>query len=133
MISRNWFILESLFYAMRYKPEYPAELSSEEIIRAEGARTGMVKTVLPLLGMAKTIASKLPSSLIEEKLDGAWLMRRAKEKFPVLAERVEVHGEQGEKWLQKQAKEIRWFLMGKLRWDDRRRKLVRFRKVAKKT
>lgn len=117
---------------MRHRPEYPKELSQEEVARLEKARAGMTRTVLPLLGMAKTIASKLPRSFIEERLDGGWLMRRANERFPILAERVKAHGEKGEKWLEKQAKEISGFLTGKLLWDDRQRRMVRAGKVATK-
>jgi len=109
---------------MRYQPEYPKELTPEEVAKLKNARAGMTRSVLPLLGMAKTVASKLPASFIEERLDGDWLMRRANEKFPVLAERVKAHGEKGRQWLSKQAREIALFLTGKLYWDDKERRLV---------
>jgi len=131
MIEHDWYIIESLFYAMRYKPSYPDGLSEEQIAQLESSRAGITKIVLPALGMAKMVANKLPPSLIENSLDGGWLMRRAKERYPVLAERVEAHGERGRRWIEKQAKELRDFLLGRLRWDDKKRRMVRVR-LAKK-
>jgi len=128
MIENGWTLLDSLFYAIRYRPVYPEELSPEEVESIESMRMGAAKAVLPVLGIARTIASKLPPDLIEERLDGDWLMRRANERFPILAERIKVHGEKGERWIRKQARELALFLTGKLVWDDSRRKLVEVRR-----
>jgi len=126
MIENDWFLIESLIYSLHYKPDYPEELSEQEVAHLEGLRAGMVRAVMPVLGMAKTIASRLPASFIEERLDAGWLKRRANERFPILTERVEAHKEKGERWLQKQASEIAGFLIGKLVWNEEKRKLVEF-------
>ena len=133
MIENGYYIIESLLYAMRYRPSYARDaararmrLSEQEIAHLEGLRAGMARVVLPMLGMAKTIASRLPASFIEERLDAGWLKRRANERFPILAERVETHEEKGEGWLQKQASEIAQFLTGRLVWNEEERKLVEF-------
>ena len=128
MIENGWTILDSLFYAMRYQPVYPSQLSPEEVERLERIRAGATRVVLPILGMAKAIASRLPPDMIMKKLDGDWLMRRANERFPILAERIRMHGEKGRKWLQKQARELALFLTGQLAWDDRKRRLVEVRR-----
>ena len=132
MIENDWYIIESMFYAMRYRPDYPEGLTKEEIARLEKARHGMLRAVMPILQLARTVASRLPPELIEQKLDGGWFMRRAKEKFPVLAERVEAHGDKGKKWIENQAREVRDFLLGRLVWDDRERRLVRAEVVKRK-
>jgi hypothetical protein len=122
-IENNWSILEALMKAMK-KPDYPKELSKEEIERLESFRGNLVRVVLPALGMAKTFASKLPEELIVEKLNADWLMKRAEQKFPLLAERIKAHGDKGRAWLEKQAEEIALFLTGRLVWDGEKFKVV---------
>jgi len=124
MIKNDWTILEAIFYGIHYKPDYPEELSEKEIRRLEQMRIGAAKAVLPTLGMAKMIASKFPSEYIEEKLDAGWLMRRADEKFPELAERIRAHGKRGEEWLRKQAREIALFLTGRMVFDPVKGRMI---------
>lgn len=96
MIENDWLILESILYAMKYRPEYPEELDEKEI-KLEKVRVGSLNAVMPILGMAKTFASRLPEEFILQNLDEGWLMHRANERFPILAERVKAHGEKREK------------------------------------
>jgi hypothetical protein len=128
-IDNDWSILEAVFKATK-KPEYPKELSSEEIEKLERYRAGFIRVALPALGMAKTFASRLPEELIMEKLNADWLLGKGEQKFPMLAERVKAKGEKGKAWLEKQAREIALFLTGRLVWDGE--KLVEVRKAGRR-
>ena len=124
MIENDWYVIESIFYAIRCGPKYPDSLSREEAERLNSWWITASKMVLAMLGMAKSIASQLPPELVLEKLNGEWLMRRMRESYPELAEKVEEYGERGMRWVENQAREIALFLTGRLVWVDGLNKLV---------
>lgn len=124
MIENDWHVIESIFYAIRCGPRYPDSITREEAEKLNGWWVTASKTVLAMLGMAKSVASQLPPELILEKLNGEWLMRRMRESYPELAEKVEGYGERGMRWAEGQAREIALFLTGRLVWVDGLNKLV---------
>jgi hypothetical protein len=124
MIDKNFYIIDAIFYATRHQPTYPPELSREQVARLEMIRATMSKTVLPLLGMVKFVASKFPPEAVEAKVTPDWLLRRGDQRFPELSERVRAKGERGRWWLEKQAEELRAYATGRAYWSEEERKLV---------
>lgn len=124
MIVNDWSLIEVVLNAIYRKPEYPPELSEEEVSRLEELRKQVGVFVLPLLGMARMIASKMPEEYIVERLDGGWLMRRIDEKFPELSDEIRKHGARGEEWVDRQARQIAYFFTGKLRYNPREGRIV---------
>lgn len=124
MIDKNYYIIDSIFYATRHQPTYPPEISEEQVARLEMMRTTMSRTVLPLLGMVRFVASKFPPEAVEAKVTPDWLLKRGKEKFPELVTRVRGKGEKGRRWLKNQAEELRAYATGRTYWNEKERKLI---------
>lgn len=124
MIDKNYYIVDSIFYSIRHQPTYPPELSEEQIARLEWMRAAMSRTVLPLLGMVRFVASKFPPEAVEQKVTPEWLLKRGKEKFPELVTRVRAKGKRGRWWLERQAEEIRAYATGRTYWSEEERKLI---------
>jgi len=129
MIDHDWYLIESIFYSVRYQPNYPSELSEKEIAKLERMRATMLKTVLPILGMVRFVASKFPPEAVEAKVTPDWLLGKGKKRFPQLVRVVKKKGEKARKWLEKQSREIVLYATGRLVWDDQKKQLVEVTKV----
>jgi len=130
LIENNWTILESIFYNLNRVPtDAYAKLTPKEAAMVERIRRGMTRTVLPVLGMARTVASKFPPSAVESKVTPDWLLEKGRKRFPELVAVVEKHGERGRQWLERQSKEIALYLTGRLVYDARSGKMVEVRRV----
>ena len=96
---------------------------------AERMRRSLVKTVLPVLGLARTVASRFPASAIESKVTPEWLIEKGKKRFPELIAVIEKYGERGRKWLQRQSQEIVLYLTGRLVYDVKSGRMVRVERI----
>jgi hypothetical protein len=114
LIARGWHVLPSVLYALAKRPEYPAEFTAEEVERMERMRLNMARIVLPILGVARRVASGFPPEVVEEKVTGKWLLEKLKKKHPEVAEAILRHGEEGLKWLEEEAVIIRLYLTGRI-------------------
>ncbi len=116
-IENDWHLLEAAFNALNpgFKPDYHAAgLTPEQAARAEKLRqTTLRKVVLPALGMAKTIASRFPREVVEEKVTAKWIYEKIKQRHPEIAAIIDSYGEKGWRWLEKEAKMIVDFLVGR--------------------
>jgi hypothetical protein len=113
-IQHDWYLLGSIFYALTNPPvDAYRHMKPEEVERAEALRRSMAKTVLPLLAMARRTAMMFPEELVEGKVTAEWLLEKAKAKMPELAEAVEAEGERGRRWLERQARELVDYLLGR--------------------
>jgi hypothetical protein len=125
MVDNHWFIMESIFFCAYNVPiETYAKMSKEEIAKAEKVRISLAKSVLPVVGMAKRVASMFPPKAVEAKVTPQWLITRGEKRFPELVEVWRNSGGKGEKWLQEQADEIVGFLTGRLVYSPWHRKMV---------
>jgi len=124
MIERDKHIIASTFYAIRHRPNYPEDLSADQIRRLEAFRAQLARVALPVLGMMRRVASGFPPEVVERQVTPEWLMRRARNQFPMLADVVCMQGKRGQRWLADQAREIVGFATGRLTWDDKVCKLV---------
>jgi len=132
-IENNWTILESIFYNLNRVPtDAYAKLTPKEVAMAERIRRGMTRTVLPVLGMARTVASKFPPSAVESKVTPDWLLEKGRKRFPELVAVIEKHGERGRRWLRNQAIEIREYLTGKIVFDPEKGKMVNVTEYMRK-
>ena len=115
MIENDYSVLESLFHAY-YGPPPDAYrgLSAEEAARLEAFRRRAARAALSALGAAKMIASRLPPSAVEMKVTADWLLQKGRLKQPELVEAVERYGERGRRWLERQARQIVDFLLGRV-------------------
>jgi len=125
-IENDWNILDSVYYGL-YRPPIEAyvKMSREEALRLEGFRRNLAKTVLPIMGFARTITSRFPAEAVENKITGEWLLSKCEKKFPKLAEVINRHGEKGRIWLERQAEQIRDYLLGRIVYDPRKMKFVK--------
>ena len=114
-IENDWNILEGAFYGL-YRPPIEAyqKMALQEIAKAERVRRNLARTVLPVIGMARTIASSFPAETVEAKVTGNWLIEKGKKYFPEIVAVIEQHSDKGEAWVEKQAEQIRQFLTGKI-------------------
>lgn len=133
MIDNDWYIINAIFYASRRQPVYPAELSEKEVARLEQMRATMMKTVLPLLGMVRFVASKFPPEAVEAKLTPEWFLDKGRKRFPVLVRVVKGKGEKGQRWLERQVEEIRKYCVGKLVWSEKLEKMVDISELKRRT
>lgn len=144
MIDHDYYIVESIFYSARHQFDYNSlergvQLSADEAAKLESLRAGMMKTVLPLLGMVRFVASKFPVKAVEAKLTPEWFLEKGNRRFPVLVRAVNKKGDKGRKWLERQVKEIREYSVGRLVWSDREGRMVNISElkaegvIAKKT
>lgn len=125
LVDNNWFIIESIFYSIRHPPvEVYKQLNPKEVPKLEQIRGTLTKTVLPLLGMVKFVASKFPPSAIEYKVTPEWLLKRGRKRFPTLVRVVEKRGEKGQEWMKSQCREIVLFATGRLVWDDSSKTMI---------
>jgi len=133
-------IARKLIQEGKVKPEYfkpPDNLSDEEkskymikqllklkeIKKLENFRKRLGKTILPVFGMARNIASRFPKEYIDQYLTGEWLYKQAVKRHPEIAKIID-ESENGREWLENQAREIREYITGRLVWDPKRLKLV---------
>jgi|GEM_PF-7087100 len=128
-IANDWNILESFFYGL-YRPPLKAygQMKPQEAERLERFRRSMAETVLPIIGMARTIASRFPAEAVEDKVKADWLLEKCGKCFPELVSVINMHGERGRMWLEAQAKQIRDYLLGRIAYHPG---LMRFVKVEK--
>jgi len=130
MVENNYHTLSCLFYALTRQPDYTKEgLTLEEAKRMETIRVNVFKTVLPVLGMVRTLIARFPSETVEAKVTPEWLMRRAEKSHPeivqILQEFNEKQNGQGWRWLQAEAEELREYFLGRLWWDAKEAKFVK--------
>ncbi|MDI6814100.1 MAG: hypothetical protein QMD10_11265 [Desulfitobacteriaceae bacterium] len=119
MVEKDYHTVSILFYALTRKPDYAKEgLSPEEAGRLEAYRLGSLRTILPILGMVRTFASRFPSEAVEAKVTADWLMKRAERSRPEIAEIIKEYGEKGWAWLEGEAEELREYFLGRLMWDN---------------
>jgi len=93
-------------------------LKIPEIKEIEGNRRRLRKTVIPIFGMARSFASRFPPEYLDNYLTGEWLYNQIRKRFPDVAKVIDECGEEGRKWLENQAWEIRMYLTGRLVWDQ---------------
>lgn len=114
LIDKDWYLIRSVFYCAYNVPlETYQDMSAEEIQTAERLRISMAKTVLPVLGWTKFIASKFPVEAVEGKVTPEWLLKRGKQRFPELVKVWEESGEKGDRWLKNQCQEIIDYVTGR--------------------
>jgi hypothetical protein len=125
-IENGWTLLESLFYGMFRRPDEAYEkLPKEEVAKYEAFRLGRLRTAVSFIGMVKKMASYVPPKLVEEKVTGGWLMKKMEERVPEAAKIIKGYGDRGRAWLDRQAEEIRDFLLGRIVFDPVKLKFVR--------
>jgi hypothetical protein len=110
-IENDWSVLEALFKAMVAPPREAYEHLGEEGVQK--VRAFLVNYVAKLLVVAKAVASRFPPELLESKVTGEWLYRRL-EDFPEVRAVIDRYGDRGRYWLEKQARDIRDWLLGRL-------------------
>lgn len=101
MIDHDWYIIETIKWnaehGLKQRPDYPKELSPEEIERIEAMRKRAVRMALAALGFSRMIVSKFPKALVEKYLsvDYAfkWLGKHRPDLLPIL------ETEKGRRWL----------------------------------
>lgn len=128
-------ILECIFDGLCRPPtDYYQTVTPEEARKVEGLRRTLSGTVPTLLGITRTIASKFPADAVEAKVTGDWLLVKGKKFFPELVAVVDRHGEEGKAWVDRQACQMRDYLMGRIVFDPQSMKFVpaEVLKVAKK-
>jgi len=116
--------LEATLNGIFRPPQYEG-VKPQEIQKIEEIRQNLARTVLPVIGMARTIASRFSFETVDAKVTGEWLLKKAKVKFPEVATIIESHGERGMIWLEKQAKEIREFITGRIAYNSKQGRLVK--------
>ena len=125
LVDNDWYIIETMFYASTNIPvEGYKKMKPEEIQKAEQMRKALAKTVLPVLGMAKFVASKFPVEAVEAKVTPEWLIKRGEERFPEIVKVWKDTEEKGEQWLEKQAAEIVGYLTGRIIYSPQQRIMV---------
>ena len=98
MIDNDWYVIESVLWAAKHKPDYPSELSEEEVKRMETSRDRMTRMAMAALGFARMIASRFPRPLVEEYLNVDYAFKWLKNKRPELLPILET--EEGRRWLE---------------------------------
>ena len=98
MIDSDWYVIESVLWAAKHKPDYPSELSEEEVKRIEASRDRMTRMAMAALGFARMIASRFPRPLVEEYLNVDYAFKWLKNKRPELLPILET--EEGRRWLE---------------------------------
>lgn len=127
MVTHNYHTIDTIFYSIQHRPNYERDtphLSKEEIEKMEAMRRQLPKMVLPVLGMVRKLAERFPPETVEAKVTREWLLKRAERSQPEVAGLLKGYGEQGEKWLEEEAKQIRLYLLGRLVWDPASRHMV---------
>jgi len=124
-IDNDYTVLEAIFSSLQRPPiEVYLKMDPAEAAKLEAFRRNMSRTVLPLLGFARRIASNFPADAVESKVTPEWLLGKGRAKFPKLVEVVEKHGDKGRRWLEKQCREIVDYLLGRLAYDPKTGKMV---------
>lgn len=98
MIDHDWYVIESVLWAAKRQPNYPSELSEEEVKRMEASRDRMTRMAMAALGFARMIASRFPRPLVEEYLNVGYAFKWLKDKRPELLPILET--EEGRRWLE---------------------------------
>lgn len=114
-VESDWNILEGVFYGL-YRPPIEAykQMDPREVMKAERVRRSLAKTVLPVIGMARNIASRFPAEAVEKKVTAEWLLGKGEKYFPEIVDVVEKHGDKGRAWVERQAEQIRLYLTGRI-------------------
>jgi hypothetical protein len=120
-IENDWNILGGVFYGL-YRPPIKAyqKMTLQEIAKAERVRQNLAHTVLPVIGMARSIAASFPAKTVEAKVTADWLIEKGEKYFPEIVAIIKQHGDKGRSWVEKQAEEIREFLTGKIVFHPQR-------------
>ena len=115
LIEKDLHTIPSILYALSRRPNYEElGLTPEEVEKLEHMRHSLLrKTVLPIMGLARKIASQFPPEAVEQKVTAEWIYGKIKKRHPEIAEIIDEHGEKGWKWLDKEAKIIVKYLTGK--------------------
>jgi hypothetical protein len=98
MINHDWYVIESILWAAKQQPNYPPELSEEEMNHMEASRLRMTRMAMASLGFARMIASRFPRPLVEEYLNTEYAFKWLKNKRPELLPILET--EEGRRWLE---------------------------------
>jgi len=98
MIDNNWYVIESVLWAANQQPNYPHELSQEEVEHMEASRERVTRMALAALGFARMITSRFPRPLVEEYLNIEYAFKWLKNKRPELLPILET--EEGRRWLE---------------------------------
>jgi hypothetical protein len=98
MIDNKWYVIESVLWAANQQPNYPQELSQEEVKQMEASRDRTTRMALAALGFARMITSRFPRPLVEEYLNLEYAFKWLKNKRPELLPILET--EEGRRWLE---------------------------------
>lgn len=109
MINHDWYVIESILWAAKRQPNYPPELSEEEMKHMEASRLRMTRMAMAALGFSRMIASRFPRPLVEEYLNTEYAFKWLKNKRPELLPILET--EEGRRWLENEVeRDIKPFL-----------------------
>jgi len=110
MMDHDWYVIESLRWAAKYRPDYPTEMDPNEVKRIEAMRGRLVKAAMATLGFSRMTLSRFPRVLVEQYLNAEyalkWLSKKRQDLLPKL------QTEKGARWLERQAEEVKAFLWG---------------------
>jgi len=120
LIDNDRYIVDLVLNALFGKPQYPPGISNQRRERLESMRVVMGKSVLPVMGMVRTFASRFPEEAVRAKVTPEWLMRRGSQSFPEVAEVWRRNGDKGYAWLSRQSEEIVQYVTGRLVWDGQK-------------
>jgi hypothetical protein len=129
-IENDWNILESVFYGLHCPPiEAYKNMSPQEVAKAESIRKNMYRFIVPLISMAKNIAAKFPAEAIEKKVTADWFLEKGEQHFPELIQVINKYGDKGRVWLEKQAEQIREFLIGRIIFHPQKLRFVKIEEL----
>ena len=117
LIDNDAYVVNLVLNALLGKAKYPPGISPQRRERLEAMRLTIGKSVLPVMGMIRTFASRFPEEAVRDKVTPEWLMRRGKGSFPEIVEVWRRNGDKGYAWLSRQAEEIVDYVTGRLVWD----------------
>jgi len=125
MILNDWYIIASIYFSTTGGPlGREGKLPPEELEKARRIRGFVAKTVLPILHMLRSTASRFPAEAVVSKINPEWLKTRGREKFPELVEAIEDMGDMGDRWLQNQCNEIVDFALGRSVYSPIHRRMI---------
>jgi len=125
MILNDWYIIASIYFSTTGGLlGREGKLPPEELEKARRIQGFVARTVLPILHMLRSTASRFPAEAVARKINPEWLKTRGREKFPELVEAVEDMGGMGERWLQNQCKEIVDFALGRSVYSPIHRRMI---------
>jgi hypothetical protein len=99
-------------------------MAAGDVEKVERIRLAAARTILPVINMAKQIASCFPPEDVEAKVTADWLLKKGEIYFPELVQVVNKYGEKGRAWVERQAEEVRKFLTGKIVFHPQKLRFV---------